>query len=507
MTRVDLLRRGTIGALLLYGLAALRFFSSATFPLSVVSAEEPPQASRDAPPSASIPSSEREGEVPPSELPALPGEPGSEEPLGLQALGPTAPPSAPGLVDRFQQRLALVPPGRLVFNLTVEEEFDDNVFQVGGNRQSDFRTLIVPAIALQKGTGKTWLNLTYTPRILRYTRFPDLDRVDQSLSAAAAWDAAPWLRISVRESLLITEDVAAASPLGISRPGLNRTKRNEVSPGLEFRLTRQSDLALFYTNTVINSEGVAEETTIQSGRVAFRHRLPRGEVSLAYSLTSADLTQGSDFIGHDANLSGSRRLGPNDELLLGLDGALRDQKDGAADSAILSGSVGLGHEFGPRLRSTVIFGVQDFAQGHSRPRLGFFTDSTLRWTHPRGDLVIRAERRFVETFSTVDNVGVINVLRGSTSFSYQLGPRLGLSVVGGLSRIEFEQSSALAPTGERRDLVGTFGIDARYQVLRLLALTAGYQLFIRGSDPAGNDLTTNRVFIGLSIGSSAPLPF
>ncbi len=76
---------------------------------------------------------------------------------------------------------------------------------------------------------------------------------------------------------------------------------------------------------------------------------------------------------------------------------------------------------------------------------------------------------------------------------------LTLSVRGSYSRVDFEEQ-------DRLDLIGKLGIDIRYQLSRFLALTAGYNFFDRDSD-VEEDLTTNRVFIGLSLGFSPPLPF
>ena len=110
---------------------------------------------------------------------------------------------------------------------------------------------------------------------------------------------------------------------------------------------------------------------------------------------------------------------------------------------------------------------------------------------------MRVERRFTETFSDVDNEGVVEVLRGSVSFSYQAGPRLFLSVDGYYAREDFEEQ-------DRLDLINSVGVQIRYQVSRLLAFTAGYRRFDRNSDLDGSDLITNRVFIGLSLSFASP---
>lgn len=470
----------------------------------MASAQESSPAPAEAPaaPTVPTPTEEKKEEKAPAP-PALPGAAAPVEPLSLQAPGLTAPPAAPGLGDRFQRRLQLLPPGQLLFDLSVEEEYDDNAFRLGGRREADFRTVIVPAVALERKRGRSSLSLRYTPRIFEYVRFPELNRVDQSLVAAGSWNPTPRLRASVRESLLITEDPVESSALGIREVGLRRTTRNEVSPAFEIKLTNRSDLGLQYTNTVTDVENAGgdegDDRTIHSGRIGLRRRFKRGGVSLAYTLTSADFTESADFLGHEGTLNTTWRLNPKNELLLGAGGVFRDRK-GDRDFTVVTGNVGLNHQFSRRLQSTTTAGFQRFKESGSDPTRGFFTDSSLTWKVPRGSLTVRVERRFTESFNDIDNQGVIDVLRGSASFSYQVGPRLSFAVTGSFAREDFEEQ-------DRQDLINSVSVDVRYRLTRVLFLSMGYRRFDRNSDGAGEDLTTNRVFLGLSLRFSTPLPF
>ncbi len=162
--------------------------------------------------------------------------------------------------------------------------------------------------------------------------------------------------------------------------------------------------------------------------------------------------------------------------------------------------MGLNHQFNPRLSATVSGGITQFDQIPFGADPRFFTISSLTWTFPRGNLDLGFEQRFAQSFDTASNQGVVNVLGGSGSFSYQVAPRLVVTVNGSYFRNDFVQQL------DRIDLVARVGIDIRYQIWRLLTLTAGYNFFDRNSD-VDNDLTTNRVFIGLSFGYSTPLPF
>ncbi len=506
MTRGASLKTTDFWALLVWNLTVLPLcFCFAVSPVSIASAQvsspspgEPsPPAPTGAPSPPSIPTPEEEEEVPPPAPPAVPGAPVPEDVLDFQAPLPTTPSPAPGLVDRYQQRLDLIRPGQLLFNLTVEEVWDDNAFNTGTEGKEDFITVIVPAVAIDQRGAKTSLNLRYSPRILKYARFSELDRVDHSLRLAADWDPSPGLRVFLQDSLLITENTAQqASSLGISRSGLGRTTQNTLLTGLDVRLSPQDDLTVQYRNIIVDQDR-GEDRMVNGGGVIWRHSLPRGSVSVTYNGAYVDRDVSANSFNHAGAVRTTYELNPNDQLLLAAVASFSDNED--ADNSVVAGaSVGLNHQFNPNLTMLVTGGIQGFRleDGDSDPR--FFTNSHLAWTFPKGSLTVGVVNRFQNTFSTVDDVGVVLETRGFANFSYQAAPRLSLSINGSYSQVDFQEQN-------REDLVGRFRINIRYQLWRRLFLTAGYNFFNRDSDVNVNDLTTNRVFIGLSLGLSKPI--
>jgi hypothetical protein len=170
------------------------------------------------------------------------------------------------------------------------------------------------------------------------------------------------------------------------------------------------------------------------------------------------------------------------------------------NTAVVGGDVGLNHEFNPQLRMHVTGGVQVFGLEEGNPEPRFSTNSNLEWTFPNGSLTLGILQGYENTYATVDDVGVVLNTNGFGSFSYQLGPRLSLSVSGSYGRVEFQEQ-------DQTDLVGRATIDVRFQLWQNLFLTAGYNFFDRNSNVADQDLTDHRVFIGLSMGLSSRLPF
>jgi len=503
-------RVGTgIRAPLLIGLTVFALFSVVS-PAILVSAQErspapakpPPAPPTEAPTAPTKPEEKPPEEVekaPPPAPVTLPGAPVPADVLDLQAPGPTTPPPAPGLIDRFQRRLDLIQPGQILFDLMVEEAYDSNAFDTSTDPKADFVTVIVPGLAIELAEGKTSLSLRYTPEILLYSQFPELNRVDHALRFAASWDPTPGLRLFLRDSLLITDNTPEqASPLGIGQAGLQRTTQNNLSPGVEVRLGPQDTLLAEYENIIID-EAQGDDSRINGGRVGWRHDLPRGGFNVTYDVAYVDREIEGNSFAHAGTLRASYRLNPRDELLLGVGGSFVDNQV-SEDTAILGGDVGLNHEFSPQLRIRVTGGAQVFGLEQGNPQPAFSTNSDLEWTFPNGSLTLGFVQGYENTFATVDDVGVVLNTSGFGSFSYQLGPRLSLSVSGSYGRVEFQEQ-------DETDLVGRATIDVRFQLWQSLFLTAGYTFFDRNSNVADEDLTDHRVFIGLSMALSGRLPF
>ncbi|MGH7422730.1 MAG: outer membrane beta-barrel protein, partial [Candidatus Methylomirabilales bacterium] len=252
-----------------------------------------------------------------------------------------------------------------------------------------------------------------------------------------------------------------------------------------------------YENIIIDE--AQDDSRINGGRVGWRHDLPRGGVNVTYDVAYVDREIEGNSFAHAGTVRASYRLNPRDELLLGVLGSFVENQV-SENTAVVGGAVGLNHQFTPQLRTRVTGGVQVFGLQEGNPKPAFSTNSDLEWTFPRGSLTLGFVQGYENTFATVDDVGVVLNTMGSGSFSYQLGPRLSFLVNGSYGRVEFQEQN-------QTDLVGRATIDLRFQLWQNLFLTAGYNFFDRNSDVDGNDLTDHRVFIGLSMGLSAPLPF
>ncbi len=93
---------------------------------------------------------------------------------------------------RYQNNLPLVAGGLPVPGFTIapsislDEEFNDNIFQTESNRRWDLITVLTPGIAITANTPRLDLSLQYNPSFEYYARTPSESTIAHQLTAAAS---------------------------------------------------------------------------------------------------------------------------------------------------------------------------------------------------------------------------------------------------------------------------------------------------------------------------------
>ena len=93
---------------------------------------------------------------------------------------------------RYQNNLPLVAGGLPVPGFTIapsislDEEFNDNIFQTESNRRWDLITVLTPGIAITANTPRLNLSLQYSPSFEYYVRTPTENTIAQQLTGAAS---------------------------------------------------------------------------------------------------------------------------------------------------------------------------------------------------------------------------------------------------------------------------------------------------------------------------------
>jgi uncharacterized protein (PEP-CTERM system associated) len=118
-------------------------------------------------------------------------------------------------------------------SLTLQEAFNDNVFQTQQDRRWDLITYVTPGLAIYGDTQNVQLRFNYAPSLIYYARNSSLDQLAQNLNAIA--DVTLWqdhLYLDVRAS--VGEGAASGSNpgLGFGGGGLGQINTNQPNVAL-----------------------------------------------------------------------------------------------------------------------------------------------------------------------------------------------------------------------------------------------------------------------------------
>jgi hypothetical protein len=161
----------------------------------------------------------------------------------------------------FGQILTLTP------SLSLGERYDDNIFETSTDKESDFVTVVTPGIQLRyQPTSSTLLELDYRTDFEFFAQNSDQNQIGQRGTLRFASPITPRLSLTVRDSLIITEEpgdrfVEIDEETGlreISQGSREQTIRNRAAATLEFLLAARSTLSLLF-DSLVDDVGQVDE--------------------------------------------------------------------------------------------------------------------------------------------------------------------------------------------------------------------------------------------------------
>jgi hypothetical protein len=156
----------------------------------------------------------------------------------------------------YGQRLTLTP------SLSVEERYDDNIFESRTRKTDDFVTVVSPGIHLQylptEPTPGTQLDFDYRADFESFADNSSQNQVAHRLSLTFESQLAPSLRVRLRDLLLVTDDPLGlterlGNPTGL-RPASEQQRapalRNEAQGAIDVRLGGRTSLGVRFESLI-----------------------------------------------------------------------------------------------------------------------------------------------------------------------------------------------------------------------------------------------------------------
>jgi len=393
-------------------------------------------------------------------------------------------------------------------DITVQEQYDDNLTLSSENPQRDFITTISPGgqLLLDYKTGKLFLDYHLNGNI--YAGHRELDYVGHQARVDFSHSIVRNLTFRFLDNFILSDEPrevlvpeqlpppeAPPSPeeyrIG-TRVTRSRYIRNALSPELEWRYGKSDFVALKYRDEIYrNDEDSSRDSTRDTFGVRGEHWFS-SYYGLGYdvSYTKAHFVTSSDFQGQDGIISLKRRLTPH--TLLYIQGGLtsRDFLEGeTVDYTIYRGSLGAEHSFTKFLSGTMRVGAAYFSPelGKSEVKPEGDASITLRWERFRGSAFVRGG--YIESYGDAENLGLGTYYAMGAAFHYFLLRHLYLALDGSMGWYDFPSS------GKRT--IWQVRPSVNWQVTKWLSATVEYRHLEQTATKA-SEYTNNKFFFRIT---------
>jgi len=408
--------------------------------------------------------------------------------------------SAPIRQLRFAPSIGEPIPLSVQLFLTAEEEYTDNADQTKNNRRSEFRTRVVPGLAVRVDRPLANLSLSYAPEVVIPNNSIGETELNQNLSARFSLWPSGKLRFTVAEDFTDSSDFSDVQDPGTRRTGTGDFIRNQVTAEAAYVLPKLRT-AFAYTN-IINQEdvGFTDTRIAHIVRPTAAYTDPRFSLSGAFDLTRGD--ENSSVAVPYWRYGGEARylhvLTPT--VSAGLTGTYVFQEP----------DVGQNFTIG-RLRAlaTVQIGRDGTAEAEvgadafrlrEEDSVEFRPSGALSYTHRFFALAITAryEQGYELGYEDVDSTGTTFTRSAGVFLSSALFRNLTTTLGFRYEENTFQFSTIQGVAAGTRDR--TYSIDAgiRYLLVRSLYLSLGYTGTFRISSQDTAEFNENRVRLGLT---------
>lgn len=399
--------------------------------------------------------------------------------------------------------------------LTIQEEYNDNIYLTPNKEKSDFITTISPGIRFSTSPARATtpgqireaparpagIDLDYRLGLVYYAREEENDFVSHEGNLNAWYTFDRHLTFRLRDYFIRSEEPREREYVEEVLPGqyLLGTERqryiylrNVLEPSLEYQFGRDDRVSVVYRNNYYETKDPAGEDSKEnyiSPRVVYWFNIRNG-LLLEYGFTHGDFEISPDLIGHNLRGRYTYRFNPRTSIFGEYIYMKRDFDSPGIDYQINNPNIGIEHAFTPTLtgRAQVGYFWQKPERGASTD--GLFFDLGITQREQRTVINLSFQGGYREDYFTAENLGFTKYYRGLASLTHRLDPRFSLEASGALERAEY--------LTDRKDWLYFIRGGATYQILRWLTLS--FEASHRGNDSNVDSVEykENRLLLRLS---------
>ncbi len=388
--------------------------------------------------------------------------------------------------------------------VSVEGQYDDNIFLTERDEQDDFITTVSPGVSLNYLAPTGEIILDYEFRRSFYSDFSELDFSGHRGRAEARADVVHWFGAGIRETFIRDEDPIELTGLDeFESPSIrtgrrNRYTRNIVEPEAVVRFGENRSIRLGYRNNILRNkrediadlDGNAGNALLTFG-LNIRHILEvfYEHINQEYDETIPP-TDDRDHDGDEVRGRYTYHFNPKTTAFLEYRYLQRDFDRESArfvDYEVHNPNLGFTRDLyeNVTLSASGGYAVRD-ADGR-KDEDAFFGRGNFSAVYKRLTLSLYGETGVGEDFLSAESLGFNEFWRAGIDARYQLLERLQIA---GFFYIEEEDFTDL----DRKDTTWSVSGTLSYQILRWLFLDLEYEHNERDSNIDFESYDDNRYF-------------
>jgi hypothetical protein len=357
--------------------------------------------------------------------------------------------------------------------ISLEEEFNDNIFLSAHNRVDDFITSIYPGLKFSTKDSNYGVDLDYRLGLVFYAKETNNDFVGHSGTLNAWYTLDRRLTFRVSDYLIRSEEPRELEYTPEALPiqyqlGTERTRsvylRNVFEPSVQYQFGKEDFFSINYRNNFYDNQSRLYESSRENyinPKLAYWFDIRNGIV-LEYGLTLGKFEKSPDLTGHMATARYIYRFDPRTSVFGDYTFLRRDFDSPGIDYDVHRPTIGIEHAFSPTLSVKAQLGYfwENPKKGSKTSDPYYDISFTQRAEKTTYTLLFQGGYR--EDYFTAQNLGFTKYHRGVGTIRHQLKERLTVGLSGSLER-------AKLGTGQRDWIYGIWG-NASYQILKWLNL-------------------------------------
>lgn len=392
--------------------------------------------------------------------------------------------------------------------ITVGETYDDNLDLESENGKSDYITTISPGITISIDSGKSGLNIGYSPTWVEYYKYTENDAVRQNGTLHFWYGFGKHLRFDLDESYLESEEAIEEDFLEPQtetqryRHTRYSYQRNDASATLNYKFGLNDHILIGYNHSLLeNKDPSLDDNTDQGpfGEFSYWFNVKNG-IELIYRFDRVEYTRedgppsSDDFDGHEASVRYMHSFNRHTTAYANYGLTEMDYKDPGDDYEVHDGAIGIDHNISRHTTLSLEIGYYRRISDIAEDEWGGTYSANLSHSFKHGSISLNGEKNWDDDYLSASPMGFTNYWLVGGNFAYtllkDLGARASVSYRNNRYESEIEDHTYQGTCGLRLNFLRWYYVDLSYTYLN------------RRSDDPDDEYIDNKIM--LSISASRP---